>query len=726
MPIYRFILTLALMFGQMAMATAVETISTAIGSVGDGGPAFASRVNTPLRAVVDPSGNIFFSDCFNRRVRKISATTGVITTVAGNGQPGSAGLDGLAINANVEQPSGVALDGFGNLYISDRGIRNVDEGNHRIYKVEAATGILRLVAGNGSMGNTGDGGLATAASFNFPTGLAVDGSGNVFICDQNNHRVRKVTAATGIITTVAGTGTAGFFGDGASAIAAMLNRPAGMTVDALGNLYIAEEGNQRIRKVAAATGIITTIAGTGTYAFSGDGGQATAAGLATPSDVKIDGSGNLYVADADNARIRKISAGIISTIVGNGFSAPLISTGSATATPIGLCYGLAISTAGDLIIPSTSQRLFRFNATANTVSIIAGAGTSSAATPLAATLVQPLDIAIDAAGNRFVADARANRVLKVTPGGQVTTVAGTGDAGFSGDGGVATSAKLYWPQALAFDSGGNLLIADSYNYRIRKVNAVNQVITTVVGNGTQASTGDGGLATAAQISFPHDIAVGIGGHLFIAESGYRIRRIAADTGIITTYAGSGVSGGAGDGGLATSAQIEPRAITFDTAGNLYIADQTNLNQRIRKVATGTQVITAELNVIAWSLLWDNGTMLLGTGNYQVSRWTPGGALTVVAGMGTWGLSGDGGAAIAAQMGTIRGLAMTAQGNLLLSDGDNGRIRQVTFNPTAPGGGTPPSSGASSGGGCGLGGGAATLVLLLSGCLGVRFRRSPHE
>jgi sugar lactone lactonase YvrE len=281
---------------------------------------------------------------------------------------------------------------------------------------------ITTVAGTGTAGFSGDGGPATSAQLNHPRGLAFDGSRNLFIADSTNHRIRKVAAGTGIITTVAGTGTAGFNGDNMAATSAQLRFPVGVALDASGDLFIADSTNHRIRKVVLATGIITTVAGSGPTGsgngdFAGDGGPATSARLDTPFWVAFDASGDLFIADVSNNRVRKVDAatGIITTVAGSG---PARTGG--------------FSGDGG---PATSARFD-----------------------------EPDGFTLDASGNLFIADANNNRVRKVAAAtGIITTVAGTGPSGFSGDGGPATSAQLSHPSRLALDASGNLFIVDDYN-----------------------------------------------------------------------------------------------------------------------------------------------------------------------------------------------------------------------------------------------------------------------
>jgi RHS repeat-associated protein len=334
------------------------------------------------------------------------------------------------------------------------------------------------VAGNGTAGHSGDGGPATSAELSYPSGVAVDTAGNIYIADSTNNRIRKVAASTGDISTVAGNGTAGYSGDGGAATSAELSNPIGVVVDAAGNIYIADEVNNRIREVTASTGIITTVAGDGTRGYSGDGGAATSAELYYPFGVSVDAAGNIYIADYGNARVRKVTAstGIITTVAGGG---------------------------------------------------TAGVGDGGAAT--SAELCDPSGVALDAAGDIYIADACNNRIRKVTAStGDISTVAGNGTAGYSGDAGSATSAELDFPIAVAVDTGGNFYIADYANDRVRRVTASSGEISTVAGNGTLGYSGDGGAATTAELADPHDVALDYAGNLYIADPlNERIRAVGA-------------------------------------------------------------------------------------------------------------------------------------------------------------------------------------------------------
>ena len=279
--------------------TTTGIISTVAGNgtggySGDGGAATAAEMNYPQGIVFDAAGNLYISDA--GRIRKVVLSTGIITTFAGDGTGNYGGDGGQATAAGLD-PIGLTIDTHGNMYVADWN-------NQRIRKINTS-GIISTVAGTGTFGFSGDGGQATAAELFYPGEVVIDATGNLYISDEVNMRIRKVSAP-GIITTIAGNGTQGYSGDGGLAINAELYQPTGLALDASGNLYIADELSNRIRKVTT-SGIITTIAGNGTQSYSGDGGQATAAELNYPGGVSFDAAGNLYIADSDNYRIRKVT-----------------------------------------------------------------------------------------------------------------------------------------------------------------------------------------------------------------------------------------------------------------------------------------------------------------------------------------------------------------------------------------------------------------------------------
>ncbi len=330
---------------QIQVQVAGGDISTYAGTgtagyTGNGGAATSARLRRPEGVAVASNGDVYFADTGNDVVRKVAFATGIVTTVAGNGSPGSSGDGGAATSARLSAPEDVFVVANGDLYIADTG-------NHEIRKVTAATGIITRVAGTGSPGSSGDGGAATSARLNSPQGIAIAANGDIYIGDRSNNKVRKVTASTGVISTYAGTGTAGYSGDGASALLARLNRLQGIHLASNGDLYIADANNNAIRKVAAATGIITTFAGTGVAGFAGDGGAATSARINAAEAVHLSATGDLYIADTGNNRIRKVSAtGTITTVVGTGAAGAAGDGGPATAAQLNSPRGLGISSTG--------------------------------------------------------------------------------------------------------------------------------------------------------------------------------------------------------------------------------------------------------------------------------------------------------------------------------------------------------------------------------------------
>jgi sugar lactone lactonase YvrE len=323
------------------------------GYQGDGGAATSARLNDPEGVTVSPSGDVYIADTDNNVIRKVVVATGVITTVAGNGSPGATGDGGPATSARLKAPEDIVVDAANNIYIADTG-------NHEIRKVSGATGIITTIVGNGSPGSTGDGGLASAGRLNSPRGLQVAANGDLYIGDRSNNKVRKVTASTGIITTYAGTGAAGYSGDGGSALLAKMDRPQGLHLATNGDLYIADANNSAIRKVTALTGIITTFAGTGVAGFSGDGGPATSARLNAPEACHLSSSGDLYIADTVNNRIRRVAvSGTISTVVGTGVAGFSGDGGPPTSAQIDTPRGTAVSPTGVYYIGDRNNHRIR-------------------------------------------------------------------------------------------------------------------------------------------------------------------------------------------------------------------------------------------------------------------------------------------------------------------------------------------------------------------------------
>ena len=526
------------------------------GYSGDGGPATEASLNGPTSLFVDSANNIYITDAFNYVVRKID-TAGVIHTVAGNNHQGFSGDGGPATSAQLNYSSGIAVDAQGNLYIADAN-------NERVRKVDAS-GIITTYAGNGQPGNTGSGGPANGASIGGTRGLLIK-DGKLYITTFSN--VWAVNLATQKIKIIAGDagGMSGFNGDGKTSLATTLQSPWGMTFFSTGRLLIADEGNARVRRIGGGK-IVRTVAG----GHTGDGGPALKSNLNAGffgGHIAFDPAGNLYFADSGNFRVRKIStAGVITTIAGNGNAGYTGDGGPATEATLNQPSGVAADGAGNVYIADNND------------SVIRKVDSNGIITTFASTPANGL--AVDGVGNLYVAGFFTGVVTKFTPDGASSIVAGVQFAfGYNGDGIPATEAWLALPMGVAVDKAGNLYIADWVNDRIRKVDT-NGIISTVAGNGNTGFSGDGGPATSATIWSDLDVAVDSKGNFYIADSSNFRIRIVDTSGIIHTLAGSGDGGYNGNALPATATNLFPTAVGVSPAGAVYVMD--NGSYRLRKV-----------------------------------------------------------------------------------------------------------------------------------------------
>jgi uncharacterized protein (TIGR03437 family) len=663
---------------------------------------------------VDGSGNFYFGSAHS--IFRVDST-GTMTRIAGNGRAGYSGDGGPATNAQLQYPAGMAIDSAGNLYVADRTanvVRLISGGN------------IATFAGTGLPGYSGDGGPASTAQFNGPSGLALDAAGNLYVADTYNSVIRKISHADGTISTVAGNGPAGYNGDGIPATTASLNVPQGVAVDAAGNLYIADTDNHRIRQVAA-TGVISTFAGTGQATYSGDnvggtgitsssgdGGPAVKSSVVLPTDVATDSAGNVYIADYGNSKIRVVSKGVIHSIAGSSDGANPIDGETAVSVRLNGPTGVAADPAGNVYLAEGSIgsgsgmangdfRVWKVS-TAGVFTTGAGNGLASfsgdGGPAAVAQLGQPGGVAIDAAGNVFIADTANNRVRKIAANGNITTIAGTGVAGYSGDGASPASAMLNAPRGVAVDQFGDVFIADTGNNRIRKVTNTG-VIYTVAGNGNAGFIGDGGLAPNASLHAPQGIAVDAAGNLFIADTmNHRVRMATLDLNI-QTIAGNGHAGFGGDGSPALNAQLNsPAAVTVDGAGNVYIADRDN--GRIRRVDTsgniatvagtatntgigdGGQATLAQLSAPQGIAVDASGDLFIAdTGHNRIRQVFPNGSIVTIAGTGACCYAGDGGPAANARLNSPLGLLLDGNGNIFVADSANGAIRTIQLVNVTP-------------------------------------------
>jgi hypothetical protein len=575
---------------------------------GDGGPATQASLGVEVGGVrVDPAGNLVFADTTLSRIRVVPATSGTfygkamtagdIYTVAGDGKPAFAGDGGLATEASIAFPADVAVDPAGDLAIADNGnerARFVPATSGTFFGQTMAARHIYTVAGDGTAGFGGDGGPAAAAKLNSPRGVALDPAGNLVIADWANALIRLVAAhsgtfydramTTGDIYTIGGVpgddGNA-FSGDGGPARRAEFGGTTGVAADRAGDMFIADQNNGRVRMVPTGSGTffgqamkagdVYTVAGDGQFGFSGDGGPAVHAALSDPADVALDRAGNPVIADTYASRIRVVPA--------------------ATGT----CYGQPMSVGHIYTIAGDGTAGF--------------AGDGGPAT--GAELNHPDAVTLDAMGDLVISDTFNNRVRMVAASagtlygqamkaGHIYTIAGDGTQGFGGDGGPATSAELHWPYGVTVDGAGNVLIADLFNNRIRVVAASAGTfygqamkaghIYTIAGDGTQGFGGDGGPATSAELHWPYGVTVDGAGNLVFGDAdNNRVRVVAAKAGTfygvpmsagnIYTVAGDGTAGFTGDGGPATSGELDfPTGMTAD-GHNLLITG----NRRIRMV-----------------------------------------------------------------------------------------------------------------------------------------------
>ncbi len=684
-----------------------DLVSTLAGSAGQTGSSdgtgSAALFSWPWDVAVDSAGNVYVTDFHNSEIRKITPS-GVVTTLAGSaGQTGSS--DGTGSAARFTEPTGVAVDSTGNVYVSDIW-------DSTIRKI-TPSGVVTALAG--STGSGSSDGTGSAARFFGPMGLAVDSAGNVYVADRSNDEIRKVTPS-GVVTTLAG--SAGHWGssDGTGS-AARFDAPFGVAVDSAGNVYVADEYNCEIRKISP-SGVVTTLAGSAEQSGSSDG-TGSAARFYDPQSLAVDSAGNIYVADSSNFEIRKITpSGLVITVAGSA-GQPGSSDGMGSAARLRPC-GVAVDSAGIVYVADggndeirlangdrglvsgdtaafsetfdtrnvgTGKTLTPFGSindgnngndyavtfvpnttgqiTARAVTVAAAPNTksydgttSSTATPtitgvpvvttLAGSAVQtgssdgtgsaarfdsPWDVAVDSAGNIYVADTVNDEIRKIAPSGVVTTLAGS--AGYPGSSnGTGSAARFAGPYGVAVDSAGNVYVADSGNDEIRKITP-SGVVTTLAGSASLTGSSDG-TGTAARFHNPGAVAVDSAGNVYVADyKNQEIRKI-TPSGVVTTLAGSAGQAGSSDGAGSAARFCYPTGIAVDSVGNVYVAD------------------------------WGDGV---------IREITPSGVVTTLAGSpGQYGSSDGTGSA--ARFVSPQGVAVDGAGNVYVADSGNNEIREI--------------------------------------------------
>lgn len=574
----------------------------------------------------------------------------IIQTVVGSN---SVGDDGSALAALLSQTEGIAVDVLGDIYVSDAD-------DNRVRKI-APDGTIQTMAGTGVAGFSGDGGPANAAQLSHPYGLAVDTAGNLYIADLGNARVRKVST-NGTIQTVAGGGTIapGVNGDGGPALSAQLTAPRNVALDPDNTFYISDFGAHRVLRVSPG-GILTTLAGNGTPGSAGDGTAAVLAQLNSPAGIASDSNGTLYLADSANNRIRKVFRGVISTVynvtsptgvaLGPGVSL-YIAAANYFGTPSRAVGGIAsardatVDRAGNIYV--TTGQYVRRVTTNGTVSTIAGSGADryfggDNGPAGAARVHAPSGIAVDDAGNWYIADTANHRIRKITAGGSITTLAGTGDAGSKGDLGPAVLAQLNSPRSVAIDSHHNLYVADTGNNKVRKITPAGTI-----------------LPVAGGFNDPEFVAVDADASIYIADAGNnRVVKVMAS------------------GSTSTVAQVlKPAAVLVDPAGNVLVSEVTRVS-KITPAGAVTTVLDGLNSPRGLALTEDGDLFIAETGVHVIRKLTSSGVLSTIAGTGTPGFSGDGASSSTAQLNTPSDVATDLSGTVWIADSGNNRIRTLT-------------------------------------------------
>ncbi len=634
------------------------------GDAGDGGPAIHARLYGPHDLALDRQGNLYLSDLWNNCYRRIDYRTGTIDRVAGSGRVGRGGAGGPALDAEIDTTSGIAVDDDGNIYLSgewDNNIRRIDaetgrievfagqearhypteDGPRRPYTGRLAGTTFACETGLSLGGYHGDGGPAKDAGFLHPEHVAFDSKGNLYVCDNSNNRIRKIDARTGIVTTALGNGRPASNGDGGPAEDAAILMPDSLCIDVHDNLYVGEKYGYRVRKVDAATGIVSTLVGDGVPGWGEEGlhGSQTRCN-SCESGIWADPDGTVFWSDC-SARLRRYdgATGVVTTALGGlrvGDDGPAVE--AFLRGPAGICVGPD----GHVYFADPwNQRIRAIDPLTGVIRTVAGSGARAFGgdngPAIEASLGSPHDVSVDSRGRVVIADSRHGRVRRVDEDGIIRAIAGTAFKADLGDGAAAVSASLYHVQAVAHAPNDDIYVGDAIG-RIRRIDAVTGVITTVAGVGIQGYSGDGGPAIRARIGAPSAIRLDRVGNIYFTDTAFHVVRRVDPNGVISTIAGVGRPGFSPDGTPAAEALIDqPWGLAVSRGGRVYFSDSRN-------------------NLVRWI--------------------DPDGALRSVAGSSQAGDAGDGGRADRARLNEPHGLCFYTESALLVCDHYNNRVRAV--------------------------------------------------
>lgn len=625
------------------------------GYSGDGGPALEARLNSPHDIAQDKYGNVVINDIHNQVYRRVDVETGIIETIIGTGKLGRGGDGGPATEAELDTHCGIAIAANGDIYISS-------EWTNNIRRVDAETGIIDLFAGHqarhhpSEVGNSkpffgpglslggysGDGGSKEVAGFYHPEHLALDSKGDLYVCDNSNDRIRKIDMRTGIVTTVLGNGQRASNGDGGPATEASTLMPDAVHIDAHDNLYVGEKYGFRVRKVAGKTGVVTTIAGTGVPGMGEEGVKATETEV---NSVEVgmwgDPDGTVFYSDC-GGRTRRIDGetGVVTTVLGGvtNHDGEVATEGFLTGP-----NGLSVGPDGHIYIADIwSQRIRAIDSETGIIRTVAGNGARAyggdGGPATEAYLGNPYDVSVDSQGTVVIADTRHGHVRRVEADGIIHNVAGAAFQWDKGDGGPALNANLDHVAAIAHDADDNIYVGDTGVGRVRKIDGKTGIIHTVVGIGLPGNSGDGGPATQARLGAVSAMTFDSAGNMYIADSNNHVIRKVDTNGIITAVVGTGEQGFFADGTLATEASIDsPSGVAVSSEGTLYFSDSEN--DRVRRVKAD-------------------------------------GTIETVAGSDERGSFGDGGPATEASLNTPFGIAFYGDDVLLISEQFGHRVRAV--------------------------------------------------